>query len=70
MILAAYCVQLFLSSSFLPSSTTTIAIANGVSTEVIAKILGHKNLRTTQLYAKVCQPEVDQEFNRLNQIYK
>lgn len=71
-ILAAFCeVKKHLTSHVARHTfATTIAIANGVSTEVIAKILGHKNLRTTQLYAKVCQPEVDREFNRLNQIYK
>jgi site-specific recombinase XerD len=47
---------------------TTITMANGVRIEVISKMLGHTNIKTTQIYAKVCQPEVDSEFNRLNQI--
>lgn len=47
---------------------TTIALANGVRIEVISKMLGHTNIRTTQLYAKICQSEVDKEFDRLNGI--
>lgn len=47
---------------------TTIALANGVRIEVISKMLGHTNIRTTQLYAKICQAEVDNEFDRLNGI--
>lgn len=31
----------------------TITLSNGVSTETVAKMLGHKNLRTTQIYAKM-----------------
>jgi site-specific recombinase XerD len=47
---------------------TTVTLANGVRIEVISKMLGHTNIKTTQIYAKVCQPEVDNEFNRLNKI--
>lgn len=32
---------------------TTIALANGIPIETIAKMLGHRNIRTTQIYAKV-----------------
>lgn len=47
---------------------TTIALANGVQIEIISKMLGHTNIKTTQVYAKVLQSEVDKEFNRLNLI--
>ena len=47
---------------------TTVTMANHVPIEVISKMLGHTNIQTTQLYAKVCQQEVDQEFDRLNKI--
>lgn len=47
---------------------TTIALANGVRIEVISKMLGHTNIRTTQLYAKIYQSEVDNEFDRLNRL--
>lgn len=47
---------------------TTVTMANGVRIEVISKMLGHTNIQTTQIYAKICQSEVDNEFNRLNKI--
>lgn len=47
---------------------TTVAMANGVRIEVISKMLGHTNIQTTQLYAKIYQQEVDNEFNRLNEV--
>lgn len=47
---------------------TTITMANGVRIEVISKMLGHTDIKTTQLYAKIYQSEVDKEFNRLNEI--
>ncbi|MCS2865675.1 tyrosine-type recombinase/integrase [Bacteroides thetaiotaomicron] len=47
---------------------TTVALANGVRIEVISKMLGHTNIRTTQLYAHIYQAEVDKEFERLNNI--
>ncbi|WP_303875355.1 site-specific integrase [Bacteroides acidifaciens] len=47
---------------------TTITLANGVRIEVVSKMLGHTNIRTTQLYAHIYQAEVDKEFERLNNI--
>lgn len=47
---------------------TTVTMANGVRIEVISKMLGHTNIQTTQIYAKICQAEVDHEFDRLNEL--
>lgn len=47
---------------------TTIALKNGVPIETIAKMLGHSNIRTTQIYAKIMSTTVNNEFNRLNKI--
>ena len=41
------------------------ALNNGVSMEVVAKMLGHSNIKTTQIYAKVLNREVEKGFNLL-----
>jgi len=37
---------------------TTVTLSNGVSIESVSKMLGHKNLRTTQHYAKILNRKV------------
>ncbi len=46
---------------------TTICLMNGVSLETLSKMLGHKNITTTQIYAKVTQPMIDREVSRLKE---
>jgi integrase/recombinase XerD len=43
----------------------TWALSKGVSIEVVSKMLGHTNITTTQLYAKVLQKSVDEGFGLL-----
>lgn len=49
---------------------TTVALANGVRMEVVAKMLGHKNIQTTQIYAKIMKDEINSEFDRLENLIK
>ena len=44
---------------------TTITMANGVSMESVSKMLGHKNLRTTQHYAKILDKKVSEDMQLL-----
>jgi site-specific recombinase XerD len=44
---------------------TTITLANGVSTETVSKMLGHKNIRTTQIYAKMTLGRIAHEMNQI-----
>ncbi|WP_316848322.1 tyrosine-type recombinase/integrase, partial [Pedobacter psychrodurus] len=37
---------------------TTITLLNGVPMESVSKMLGHTNIRTTQIYAKVLDIKV------------
>ncbi|MFM9988338.1 site-specific integrase [Flavobacterium sp.] len=44
---------------------TTITLTNGVPIESVSKMLGHKNLRTTQHYAKVLDKKVSEDMQVL-----
>ena len=44
---------------------TTICLSNGVSLETLSKMLGHKQITTTQIYAKVTPPMIDREVTML-----
>ena len=44
---------------------TTVALTNGVPIETVSKILGHKKLSTTQIYAKVIERKVSEDMEVL-----
>jgi integrase len=46
---------------------TTVTLSNGVPIESVSKMLGHKNLRTTQHYAKVLDKKVSHDMQILKQ---
>lgn len=47
---------------------TTITLAHGIRIEVVSKMLGHTNIKTTQIYAHVLQKEVDEAFDKLDRV--
>ncbi len=49
---------------------TTVTLANGVPIEIVSKMLGHKNIQTTQVYAKVLAKNVDDAFDALEEKLK
>jgi len=53
---------------------TTVTLTNGVPIESVSKMLGHKNLRTTQHYAKVLDKKVSEDMkilrDKMNSIAK
>jgi len=44
---------------------TTVTLSNGVPIESVAKMLGHKNLRQTQHYAKVLDIKIGEDMHKL-----
>lgn len=46
---------------------TTVASTNGVPIETVSKILGHRKLSTTQIYAKVIERKVSDDMEILQQ---
>ncbi len=46
---------------------TTITLANGVPIETVSSMLGHNNIRTTQIYAKVIEKKVSEDMKALKE---
>jgi len=44
---------------------TTVTLANGVPIETVSAMLGHQNIRTTQIYAKVVEQKVSDDMEML-----
>jgi len=44
---------------------TTVTLANGVPIESISSMLGHKSIRTTQIYSKVINEKVSKDMSKL-----
>ena len=46
---------------------TTVTLSNGVPIETVGKMLGHKTLRTTQIYAKILDDKVSADMRTLKE---
>ena len=46
-------------------TAASLALSNGMPMESVAKMLGHKNIRTTQLYAKITDMKLSQDMAEL-----
>ncbi len=46
---------------------TTITLSNGVPIESVSKMLGHRNLKTTQHYAKVLDRKISEDMKNLRE---
>jgi site-specific recombinase XerC len=46
----------------------TVSIHLGIPIEVVSKFLGHTNLRTTQLYARIIDPVKDREMKKWDEV--
>ena len=48
---------------------TTITLTNGVPIETVSKMLGHNNIKTTQIYAQVIESKISSDMLKLRQKY-
>ena len=44
---------------------TTVCLSNSMPIETVSSILGHKNIRTTQIYAKITKEKVKKDMTAL-----
>jgi len=49
---------------------TTVTLSNGVPMETVSSMLGHKKLKTTQIYAEVVDSKVSQDMKLLEKKYQ
>lgn len=49
---------------------TTVTLANGVPIETVSKMLGHTDIKTTQIYAKIVDQKLSSDMNSLAKSYK
>lgn len=46
---------------------TTVTLANGVPLETVSAMLGHKSIKTTQIYAKIVAKKVREDISKLKE---
>ncbi len=51
------------------SFATTVTVSNGVQIETVGKMLGHRNLKTTQHYARILEKSVGEDMAKLRNIF-
>ena len=44
---------------------TTVTLAKGVPIETVSKMLGHTNIRTTQIYARITDSKISNDMQEL-----
>lgn len=45
---------------------TEICLTNGVPIETVSSILGHKNIKTTQIYAKITKEKLNKDMDKFS----
>ncbi len=47
--------------------STTVTLSQGVPLETVSKMLGHKHITTTQIYAKITNDKIGHDMDALSQ---
>ena len=47
------------------TAATTVFLSNGVPIETVSSMLGHKSIKTTQIYAKITKEKLNQDMENL-----
>ena len=58
-----------LSSHVARHTFATWTLSHGTPIEIVSKMLGHTNIRTTQIYAKILAKDVDAQFDELDKLF-
>lgn len=45
---------------------TEICLTNGMPIETVSSILGHKDIKTTQIYAKITKEKLNKDMDKLS----
>lgn len=67
-----YCVALLLTAFWWifhlarHTMATEICLTNNVPIETVSSILGHKNIKTTQIYAKITKEKLNKDMENLS----
>ena len=49
------------------SFATSVCLSNGVPIETVISMLGHKDIKTTQVYAKITKEKLSKDVEKLSQ---
>ena len=49
-----------------PYDLTTVLLSHGVPIETVSRLLGHTNIKTTQIYAKITAQKISQDMETLS----
>ena len=52
------------------TAATTVFLSNGVPIETVSSMLGHKSIKTTQIYAKITKEKLNQDMESLATYHK
>lgn len=62
-------IPVIVSSRMARHSFATLMLSKGISVESVAKMLGHTELKTTMIYAKILEEKIIWEVNRVEDLW-